>query len=516
MELPRTTDLTSTEKKARVQLSSKDSSHYPQFYYWPFEKILEYTLKFTIPRSLQWENKCGQSNWDLRYQGYVDWAEPASNDDAFGGMMRIMHTQMIYSFGQGEYPEVQVKKLYAAPIERELKQRSTTAEHRALEENIFVLKYSLSPFATRYSEDFEDEDYSDDNVCVWRLITCYGETTLSTLHDRILGPAMGWSRHYHSYKFIVPTNGACFGPKNSDAIDNMHTMTSYTLDADNYQLCHVLREPSQKLVYIYDLGDSWVHTIQLLQLASKGDALQLPATDTQVRTALQKDYTINTLPKLTGVHLIAGELNCPPEDSNGCNGMGRYGNILKKGPKHRCAEASRSTNWRDHRIRNAYEFNLQAHAKRLSGAIAGKGSARSGHKKCVVPLNPSPDDDSRWNKLMDRPGPGEKKKERCLGSFERGCAPMSEIIKTRPDKENEAVCGNCGRQPNVASGTTALLRCGSCKAAWYCGKTCQTDDWQKHKERCRKMKKERLLYKKEVHGNGCDDRCGEVCEKVCC
>ena len=34
---------------------------------------------------------------------------------------------------------------------------------------------------------------------------------------------------------------------------------------------------------------------------------------------------------LEGSSLLWGEVNCPPENSEGCDGLGRYGNILKMG-----------------------------------------------------------------------------------------------------------------------------------------------------------------------------------------
>ena len=43
-------------------------------------------------------------------------------------------------------------------------------------------------------------------------------------------------------------------------------------------------------------------------------------------------------------------------------------------------------NWRAHHIDNAYEFDIAAHAKRLAAAIAGKSSAKDGHKVITMPL----------------------------------------------------------------------------------------------------------------------------------
>eukprot|EP00111_Clytia_hemisphaerica_P002919 TCONS_00008282-protein len=414
-------------------------------------------------------------------------------------MMRIMQTQMIYGAFSKEdlvYPEIQIKKLFAAPFERALTERSKSKEHLRLQSKIFVLKYSLTPFITSYEEEWEDR-LTDKKVRAWRLISCYGETNLDTLHDRILGPAMGWCRHFHTYKYIVPTNGACFGPGTSEAIDKMHAMTSYTLDSSKYQLAHLLREPGQRLVYIYDLGDTWTHNLELVQVANRGDLLEMPCDD-QVQNALIKEYN-GELPKIKGVQLFAGELNCAPENSDGCGGMGNYGHLLKKGKKHISPEATRSPNWKDHKIKNAFKFDLDAHRKRLAEAIAGKSSAKTGQKICNMMLQP---DSHRF--LNQQTRPGERVHEKCVGSLKTGCVPMSETIKIRPDKENEAVCAACGRQPNVQAGFKPLLRCGSCKAAWYCGKSCQHSDWKNHKDKCVKMRKERKEYKKEV--SSCDDQ----------
>jgi len=266
------------------------------------------------------------------------------------------------------------------------------------------------------------------------------------------------------------------------------------LDSSKYQLCHVLRQPGQRLVYIYDLGDHWIHNIELIQVADKGDALALPTSDMKVKKALVKQYGTR-LPTLSGAQLLAGELNCPPEDSNGCDGMGKYGNILKRGKKYSCSEASGSMNWKEHKIRNAYNFDFNAHAKRLVSAIAGKSSAKTGQKIFNFPIGGH----KISRNLFPQTKVGEEVKNSCMGNPHTGCMSMQETIKTRPDKSKEAVCASCGRQSSIERGEKKfrLLRCSSCRSAWYCGKECQKSDWVNHKKQCRAMKKERAAYKKE-------------------
>ena len=496
LELPHVSDLTPSERKARVQILPEDKSSYPEMYYWPFEKILKYARLFPTPPTEESERRFGCSNWAPRYNCYSDWAVPFTEDDCLADMMRMISTQSMYGAHRTtsvERPAVQLKQLFAAPFERSLREYSTSPQHKELQQKIFVMKYSLAPFMTSYKKDFYDM-CDDENVRVWRLIACYGETHLDTLHDRILGPTMGWVRHYHSYQYMVPTNGACFGPKESSAIDQMHVGTKemFMLDASKYQLCHVLRELGKKLLYIYDLGDGWMHNIELLQIADKGDVLELPKNDKQVSKALEKRYG-SKLPELFGAQLFAGELNCAPEDSNGCGGMGKYGNILKKGPRYCSREAASSMNWRAHHIDNAYEFDIAAHTKRLAEAIAGKSSAKYGHKVISMPLGNFNGDPLKLDAKA-----GEKRTEQCLGSLSSGCLPMHETVKTRPDKAREAVCATCGRQPSIEKGKkTPLLRCSSCKGAWYCARDCQMADWDNHKGRCRAMKKERAKYKQQ-------------------
>lgn len=492
MEIAQVSDLTDVEKKARVKISHDDSTQYPKMYYWPFERLLRETLAMLTPNPRTDNHTllgCDAHNWDFRYHGYDDWATP-QHDWGLEQHQRKLNAGMIYNkFLNGaipDSPDIQLYKMFAAPLKRALAQRSKTLQHRELQQKIYVMKFSLAPCASSFGDCYIARA-NEKCVRVWRLITCYGETQLDTLHDRILGPAMGWTRHYHSYKFVVPTSGACFGPQNSDAIDQMHAQKWYMLDARKYQLCHVLREPGQKLAYCYDLGDQWIHNLELIQVADIGDVLKLPC-DEQVSQAVTKQCG-SDLPVLQGVQLIAGEINCPPEDSNGCNGMGLYGKgILKHGPTFYSKEAADSMNWKEHRIKNAYDFNLVAHAKRLADAISGKSSSKSGHKVMNMPLV----DPDLFRSLLPKTKPGEKRIERDMG------IPITETIKTRPDRASEAVCGACGRQPSIEKGKrTALLRCKDCRAAWYCGTSCQRSDWKDHKGRCRLMKKEREAYEEE-------------------
>jgi hypothetical protein len=403
-------------------------------------------------------------------------------------LTRTMSGQWIYgSMGSGlNYPEIQMKKLFAIPVERELVARTQTQEHKDLCRKLFVFKVMLLPQHTTESWEPTDDNAMDNNdVHVWRIATCFGGMTLDNFHDRVLGPICGWTRHYHSYQYTVPQNGAQFGPKGSTSIDCMHTTLDYTLDDKSFTLAHVLRKQGDKLVYVYDMGDNWKHSIELLHAVDVGEDVNLPEMVT-ADTNPTGSVTINT------TALLCGAVNCPPEDSNGCAGMGKYWSILKLGPRHRScprSDEANSTNWRAHNILKAYQFDLCAHQQRLADALSGKKSEAGGQKQCVFPIG---NDDTGEGFSLFFGGSS-------AGSRNLSQGIMNERVSVKPDAAEVAVCGQCGRQPNssTSAGETALVRCGACKSAWYCNARCQKQHWSAHKALCKAMKQERKVYKKE-------------------
>jgi len=182
---------------------------------------------------------------------------------------------------------------------------------------------------------------------------------------------MGWTRHYHSYTFIDPLDGACFGPKSTGAIDGMHSQMrgSFFMDDSKVALCQLLRRSGDRLVYVYDLGDSWRHVLTL-------EGVVEPGTEVEGRA-------------LRGVALLGGEVNCPPEDSRGCDGMGAYHSLLAKGTRFSCPEACGARNWAPHGVRNAFDFDLATHQRRLAEAVESKKSHDSTSMEiCTVNIAP--------------------------------------------------------------------------------------------------------------------------------
>lgn len=259
--------------------------------------------------------------------GIPDWMidDPRWKDHNFLIEERNRRISLHSLYPERNFPEIQLGKILSAPFKQRLKAFAKTPEFASLGQKLFVLKVELFPKHTSSKEELLDR--CEDPVMCWRLLTCFGDTNLNAFHDQILAPAMGWRRNFHAYRYIVPTNGASIFPQDTSAIDRQHLIyntPTYSLDTADYDVRHLLQKPGDRLIYNYDLGDNWYHTIKVLTIQELGTTLkgsELETLDEQTFKAVQKkEWT------LEGSSLLWGEINCPPEDSLGCNGMGRYGN----------------------------------------------------------------------------------------------------------------------------------------------------------------------------------------------
>lgn len=472
MELPNVSYLLPNESAAKVEFVAGDNCPYPSYYSWRFDKLLE--LARSLPSSP--DGAYGCTNYHPIFKGYTDWALPelkVDDDDGSSnpGMMKMvamMSNQFIYSGpGAPKNPEVQIRMMFASPIVRQMKEFSKTPRFEELGKKIYVIKVELAPVHTSEKDDFDDR--IEDKVRCWRLLTCYGDTNLDSLHDQILAPAMGWRRHFHAYKFLVPSNGACFAPKTSDARDLMHEYTrgNYNLNSQEYDLRHVLLKEGQRLAYIYDLGDSWKHTLTLVALVDHGTTLTADMFRNESNIKFPDDFYLELS---SGNHLIAGELNCPPENSTGCDGMGHYGSLLAKGRHHVFRE--HTINWQDHGIRNAYDFDLEAHQDRFARAVGRKKSPADGNLTFVQTF------DSNVSYGNFRYYGGDSSEKRLVVDGPDG---ESEILGS---SKRSKQCAKCGKTQHTNSGVS-LRKCGRCKGVNYCSRDCQASHWKEHKKTCK-------------------------------
>lgn len=486
MDLPLVSSLSHTEATARVQLDEEDTCDYSSIYDSPFGANLELarsippTVKDAPPPGMQWKNWC---HW---LAGYDDWAVPElAQPDLAAYSMRQMRTQFMYK-KLVKPSEVQMKMMFAAPIERELKSFSESERFKELATKVYVLKIELSPLCTSAKKNIVER--TEGKVVVWRLVTAFGDTNLDSFHGMVIAPAMGWRRHYHAYKFIQPTSGANFGPNKSDAIDMCHAKcpeVSYFLEAEEYDIRHVLRKKGDRLGYVYDLGDSWTHIITLLDVVDKSTVLKKAMLSDPQILKVWDEQVGDSSPPVVGSRLLAGEINCPPEDSMGCSGMRNYGSILSRPSSFVPAEFG--VNWQEHRIRRAYDFNLKAHQKRFEKAITHRRNPADGTLKYGGALAPDLQNAVPAAQFFAGLGVGamssgffgETPGRKVKTDHASGCGASEVLGKHNPLRH----CDFCKKQAGSNS-SVKVSQCSRCQKVAYCGRDCQSKAWPSHKKEC--------------------------------
>jgi hypothetical protein len=419
-------------------------------------------------------------------EGYADWGIPDFTDDDSKWKIQCHDMKMQFYYGQNAqnekfryYPKEQLHHMMGKFHQRKLKEYESKEEFQNGNNDVYVLLIQLHPSHLKGASDKK----------VWRLVTCHADTNLEAFHDQIICPAMGWRRHYHGYKFIIPTSGVVFGPEGSDAVDIGH-FPGYTLNAAKFDLRHVLRKMHQRLHYVYDLGDSWRHDITLIGRVKRGTAIDLDFFDNYryyfVQEELERMSTLETDEWSLEVNksgLIAGAINCPPEDSRGCSTEGNYGSILKKGKYHHFCPNFEITNWSEECITCAYNFRLERRQNKVQKAITQRPNPTDGCLLYVVSslIPPSKncldsDEDTVEDDSFPRAVGGNNRRQVRKG-------PKSEVLW----KENSCtMCANCFKQKPSNTGLT-LSTCSRCRAVKYCGGQCQREHWKRvHKHECRK------------------------------
>ncbi len=146
---------------------------------------------------------------------------------------------------------------------------------------------------------------------VWRRIRVSACVNLDDFEEHVLKPALGWSRNYHSCGFLDQTDGSVFAPSNTDAIDHMHVPMHAVkvIDLAHVELGLLLSKVGDRLLYIYDWGDFFMHVIELEAVV---ESESTSCDDSEGAARLQKHTGL-----YFGAHVLDGQMRCPPEDSNG-------------------------------------------------------------------------------------------------------------------------------------------------------------------------------------------------------
>lgn len=133
------------------------------------------------------------------------------------------------------------------------------------------------------------------NPPIWRRILISSEDDLGQLHAAIQ-ITMGWENaHLHRFEHD----------------DTQYLPEEFSDDEEGYEgipLSAFLKEAKDEMLYIYDFGDHWEHTITLEKILPFDEKQPLP-------------------------YCLDGKMACPPE---GCGGFGGYEHLVEvmKDPKH--------------------------------------------------------------------------------------------------------------------------------------------------------------------------------------
>jgi len=365
------------------------------------------------------------------------WGICLGPDGGYWIHMRKMTTQFIY-LEHGKPPEKQFVKVLKSKKAAKL----ASPEHMQLRQQLATRDYIL----TVYLDFIEPK--------IYRKFKVSGGTNLLSFADKILGPIVGWTRNYHSYVFVDLSDGAVFGPKQSRSIDIMHLDTRgwLYLNVEKYLICDVLQTVGAEMGYLYDLGDGWSHTIVLEEI-------------------LDADKSNGK------VQVLEGARACPPEDSNGFEGMGNwaYRKALKKNTIN-YNEASSALNYRPKRF-HPETFSVQQCQERVNTELRSTTSTLSGAKLFNFPLTPA------GITAFDSSRTKNPKTEAHVKQHQGDSSSyLSETVRTSRDHAQLALCHKCGSPHN-------LKVCSACRGIRYCSRECQVSDWAAHKPLCKPVQK---------------------------
>jgi hypothetical protein len=135
---------------------------------------------------------------------------------------------------------------------------------------------------------------------IWRRIELSSDSSLTELH-RILQVAMGWE-DYHLHEFEV--GGQRYGVPDTD-----FDLPGQVVKDSAIKLSRALPRRGYSLLYTYDFGDGWSHSVVLEDIAPIEPDTNYP-------------------------RVVDGARACPPEDSGGPDGYADLLEILAK-PRHK-------------------------------------------------------------------------------------------------------------------------------------------------------------------------------------
>lgn len=166
----------------------------------------------------------------------------------------------------------------------------------------------------------------DSNPKIWRRIWITSDTSFFELHH-IIQIAMGWE-NYHLFDFN--TGHSCIEIPNND-MEDLDDGKFKSLDAFIVEAGEIFIKEANQVIYTYDLGDDWKHSITAEKFLPLNSRIEYPVC-------------------------IEGELACPPED---CGGIPGYYNVVKVLADKKHPEHKEIKQWLNRTFRPDY-FDIEA------------------------------------------------------------------------------------------------------------------------------------------------------------
>lgn len=297
---------------------------------------------------------------------------------------------------------------------------------------------------------------------IYRKFQVPGSISLYVLHDKIICPVMGWCRNYHAYyyqRFQIrrkvereleyPAVGPCYGPIDADSIDMMHASSHGISLVDSKKACvaDLFQKKGDKLLYIYDLGDTFKHKIICEEIGEESDEIDL----------------------------LEGKGACPNEDGSGNSEWAKKLEILTKGKKQSeyyktLEEINRSANYgrigESFPSEDPYFYDLKKKRKVLQLTLNTKESPMDASNMFTTSFAPM----SNFQYQID----SDFLKKKMGSSNPKFTESIIDISKK---------CDICKSEKN-------LKLCARCRTISYCSVECQKKGWELHKLKCKKIMNE--------------------------
>ena len=135
---------------------------------------------------------------------------------------------------------------------------------------------------------------------IWRRVELSSETSLAQLH-KVLQAALGW-QDYHLHEFEI-------GNQRYGVPDTDYDSPGEVVKDSTVKLSRALPRKGASLLYTYDFGDGWAHSVVLEDIVPMEPDTKFP-------------------------RVVDGARACPPEDSGGPCGYAELVEILAK-PRHK-------------------------------------------------------------------------------------------------------------------------------------------------------------------------------------